>query len=61
MLGTTGTTACALDDRRKHVVFFVETGCTHQRVLGLVANYIDDIVNGDTANQSIVIVYNRRR
>ena len=51
----------AFDDRRKHVVLFVEAGGAHQRVFGFVTNNVDDVVDRDAAENTEVIVDNRRR
>ncbi len=50
----------ALEDGRKHVVFLVEARGAHQRVLGLVANDVDDVVDRDSSDDAIVVVDDRR-
>ena len=48
--------AALLATRREHIVFFVKTGSTHQRVFCFVAYFVNDIVDGNSAQYAVVFV-----
>jgi serine/threonine protein kinase len=50
-----------LENRREHVVLFVEASGAHQRVFGFITNHVHDVIDCDSADHAIIVVDYRRR